>query len=61
MPKHSKNVAQQYLAVPLQPHFPSLICSLNMGVGNQEVYLSDQSVNECDLSHFLTIDSHHQQ
>ena len=46
---------------PLQPHFPSLIHSLNLGAGNPEVYLSKQSVNECDLSLLLMIDSHHQQ
>ena len=54
-------VAWQYLMAPLQPHFPSLIHSLNPGAGNLEVYLSKQSVNECDSSLLLTIDSHHQQ
>ena len=54
-------VAWQYLVAPLQPHFPSLVCFLNLGVGNQEVYCSEQSVNECDLSLLLMIDSHHQQ
>ena len=48
-------VAWQY------PHFLSLICSLNPGAGNQEVYLSKQSVNKCDSSLLLMIDSHHQQ
>ena len=55
------NVVQQYPVAPLQPHFPSLIHSLNPGAGNLEVYLSKQSVNGCDSSLLLMIDSHHQQ
>ena len=31
------------------------------GVGKQEVYLSEQSVNKCDPSLLLKFDSHHQQ
>ena len=55
------SVTWQYLATSLQPHFPSPFHSLNWGAGNQEVYLSEQSVNECDPSLLLKIDSHHQQ
>ena len=53
-------VAWKYIAAPLQTHFPSLIHSLNLEAGNPEVYLSEQSVKECDSSLLLTIDSHHQ-
>ena len=43
----------QYLVAPLQPHFPLIVHSLNLGAGNQEVYLSEQSVNKCDSSPFF--------
>ena len=59
--KALSTVAWKYLGAPLQPHFPSLIHSLNLGVGKPEVYLSEQSINECDSSLLLMIDSHHQQ
>ena len=41
--------------------FPIPLPFFEQGVSNQEVYLSEQSVNECDSSLLLMIDSHHQQ
>ena len=40
---------------------PFSVCALKNGMSNQEVYLSEQSVNECVSSLLLKIDSHHQQ
>ena len=50
-------VAWQYLAAPFP--FPNQF--FEPRAGNQEVYLSEQSVNKCDLSLLLMIDSHPQQ
>ena len=44
---------------PITAHFPSPI-NLNKRMNNPEVYLSEQSVKEHNLSLLLTIDSHHQ-
>ena len=46
---------------PITAPFPFPFLFFEPGVGNQEVDLSKQSVNECDLSLLLMIDSHHQQ
>ena len=46
---------------PITATFPFPNPFLNLGRGNPEVYLSDQSVNECDSSLLLMIHSHHQQ
>ena len=55
------NVGQHKLAALLQLPLPFSACALKKGTSNQEVYLSRQSVNECDSSLLLTIGSHHQQ
>ena len=46
---------------PIAATLLSSVWYLNKGMSNQEVYLSKQSVNECDSSLLLKIDSHHQQ
>ena len=52
-------VGQDYLAALLQPHFLSPIHLSKRG-NNPEVYLSEQSVRECNSLLLLMIDSHHQ-
>ena len=54
-------VAWQYLAAPITAPFPFPCLFFEPRAGNQEIYLSKQSVNTCDLSVLLMIDSHHQQ
>ena len=54
-------VGQHKLVALLQLPVPFSVCHLNKGMSNQEVYLSKQTVNDCDSSLLLTIDSHHQQ
>ena len=46
---------------PITATFPFPNPFFEPGGSNPEVYLSKQSVNECDLSLLLMIDSHHQQ
>ena len=54
-------VGPHKLVALLQLPLPSSVWYLNKQISNQKVYLSEQSVNECDLSLLLKIDSRHQQ
>ena len=56
-----KKVLHGNIKWPYYSPFPFPFPFFEPGVGNQEVYFSEQSVNECALSLLLKIDSHHQQ